>query len=159
VVALVIVRCVPAIADLADMVALHGDASCAATLEEKPDGPSACTVVNAKVTDGGQRELASRNGSFEESRLLVKLPDGSVHDVIVTDDLYTASSVSGPARAQLFKGRVIRLEIGDEISDTSESPAGRLKQRAFWLVAAFMIAYFAVLFAVRRRARIMGGSR
>lgn len=142
--------------DRAAAQAFRTDRSCAVPLSGNPP-PGDCTVVAAKVLVAEMRTGGSGRTRSRAPYVYLRLADGSFQ----TDDLdgsdgrdFVESVNSGaPARAQLFRGKLVRVASGNSSAETISAPdvSAATDSQMPWVGGGLIVIAALFVFAAVRR--------
>jgi len=150
--------------DRAAAEAFRTDRSCTAPLSA-PAPPGNCTVVAAQVLVAAMRSGSSGRTRSKTPYVYLRFGDGTFR----SDDLdgsdgrdFVESVKSGaPARAQLFRGMLVRVSSGNASAETESAPdvAAATDSQMPWLGGGLILAAALFAFAAVRAARRSHGAR
>jgi hypothetical protein len=109
----------------ADAAVFRSDPSCAR--EAPAGGPrGACQTVVATVVGAEMRESGSGKTRVHTPMVLLRYADGTFHEAELdggAGEIFVYDVASGtPARAQLFRGELVRVTAGNDVAETVSAP-------------------------------------
>lgn len=139
------------------------DPSCSANLTAAA-APGACTVVDAIVLSAEMRVTGFGRTRVHTPMVSVRFADGTIHEAELdgsAGDVFVYGVLSGArARAQSFRGTLVRVASGDSAAETVSAPdVGAETDREMpWggvasILAALLIVIARFRFVRRSRAR------
>ena len=144
--------------DRAAAEAFRTDRSCTAPLSgDAPPGD--CTVVAAQVLTAAMRTGASGRPPGKTPYVYLRLADGSFQsgDLDGSDGRNFVETVNSgaPARAQLFRGKVVRVASGTSSAETDAAPdiAAATDSQMPWAGGGLIVIAALFAFAAVRAAR------
>jgi hypothetical protein len=147
--------------DEAAAAVFRTDPSCTADLRASVT-PGACATVDATVLSAEMRVSGMGKTRVHTPLVSVRFEDGTIHDGELDGGarnvfVYTVRS-GARARAQTFRGTLVRVTAGDDSAETVSAPdvAAETTRELPWVGAVAMIAAVLIVIArmlVLRRAR------